>query len=327
MNHWTIDHKEMLKEWDSNNKLESHLTRITHIVNWRCSNGHRWSSRPYERIRRGLKCPFCQHQRPSKDYNLAVCYPHLIKEWDIEKNEGLRPEDVLPGSAKKFWWKCRKDHSWSAVVLNRARGDSGCPYCDGLMATPENNLTLLTDLMRQFDTEKNAGIDPKRITCSSMKKLWWKCVNGHEWRASVNSREKGTGCPHCHHKFSRREIRLWSEMEALWGDIGWSVKIDGIEIDVYIPRWKIGVEIDGFHWHENRTEQDKIKSEKLGKCGIYLIRAREKPLRLMSDEDVGYSESEPEVVVIHRIIRAIANKAGENIREYLDCEKFIADSV
>ena len=29
------------------------------------------------------------------------------------------------------------------------------------------------------------------------KKVWWKCSRGHEWQATIASREKGSGCPIC----------------------------------------------------------------------------------------------------------------------------------
>ena len=38
----------------------------------------------------------------SEDYNLAVCYPNIAKEWHPIKNKGSRPEDVTPMSGKKF---------------------------------------------------------------------------------------------------------------------------------------------------------------------------------------------------------------------------------
>jgi len=31
----------------------------------------------------------------------------------------------------------------------------------------------------------------------SKKKVWWICSKGHEWKASVATRNKGTGCPYC----------------------------------------------------------------------------------------------------------------------------------
>ena len=43
------------------------------------------------------------------------------------------------------------------------------------------------------------GWDPMAVTFGSGKKLKWKCIEGHVWQASPNTRsgERGRGCPYC----------------------------------------------------------------------------------------------------------------------------------
>jgi hypothetical protein len=48
-------------------------------------------------------------------------------------------------------------------------------------------------------------IDPDTITCGSDQKVWWLCEKGHEWEASVSSRNTGAGCPYCSHRFVSEE--------------------------------------------------------------------------------------------------------------------------
>jgi hypothetical protein len=38
--------------------------------------------------------------------------------------------ELTAGSTKKVWWKCKKNHSWSASIGARMRGNS-CPVCSG----------------------------------------------------------------------------------------------------------------------------------------------------------------------------------------------------
>ena len=40
---------------------------------------------------------------------------------------------------------------------------------------------------------------------NSNKKVWWKCVKGHEWIASINDRSRGNGCPFCYGKNISKE--------------------------------------------------------------------------------------------------------------------------
>ena len=52
-------------------------------------------------------------------------------------------------------------------------------------------------LARQWHPEKNLGLRPRDFRPHSNVKVWWKCTKGHEWKASINNRVKGTGCPYC----------------------------------------------------------------------------------------------------------------------------------
>ena len=52
-------------------------------------------------------------------------------------------------------------------------------------------------LMAEWDWERNKDITPSQLTLGSGKKVWWKCQNGHEWQATIGSRNGGRGCPCC----------------------------------------------------------------------------------------------------------------------------------
>ena len=52
-------------------------------------------------------------------------------------------------------------------------------------------------LMDEYNYAKNADLDLDRITIGPNTKVWWKCSLGHEWEATVGSRNKGSGCPYC----------------------------------------------------------------------------------------------------------------------------------
>ena len=38
---------------------------------------------------------------------------------------------------------------------------------------------------------------PTSVLPNSSKKVWWKCSKGHEWQATIGSRNNGNGCPYC----------------------------------------------------------------------------------------------------------------------------------
>ncbi len=53
------------------------------------------------------------------------------------------------------------------------------------------------DLLIEWNYSKNNCISPQSVTAGSGRIVWWKCKLGHEWRASITNRVKGTGCPYC----------------------------------------------------------------------------------------------------------------------------------
>lgn len=57
------------------------------------------------------------------------------------------------------------------------------------------------ELMKEWDWEANADLDPNKITCGSQKKVWWRCsLCGHHWETTISHRAKdGRSCPNCHH--------------------------------------------------------------------------------------------------------------------------------
>lgn len=57
------------------------------------------------------------------------------------------------------------------------------------------------DLCKEWDYEKNASLTPNDVTRGLRLHVWWKCSSGHSWKAAINPRSKGVGCPYCagHH--------------------------------------------------------------------------------------------------------------------------------
>jgi len=122
----------------------------------------------------------------------------LMAEWDWEKNKDLSPQQLTLGSNKRAFWKCSKGHEWQAIIANRGKGN-GCPYCAGQRAIKgENDLqTVNPSLAKEWNYDKNFGLTPRDIMPNSGKKVWWLCNKGHEWQATIESRNYGRGCPMC----------------------------------------------------------------------------------------------------------------------------------
>ena len=123
----------------------------------------------------------------------------LAREWNTDKNNGLQPSQVMPYTNRKVWWLCQKGHEWKATVSDRSDG-KGCPFCSGKRPIPgETDLaTLMPEIAAEWNYEKNRGKTPQMFTRASGLKVWWKCPQGHSWRATILARSRnGSGCPRC----------------------------------------------------------------------------------------------------------------------------------
>ena len=53
------------------------------------------------------------------------------------------------------------------------------------------------EIAKEWNYEKNGNLRPEHFLANSSKKVWWKCQKGHEWQATIGSRNIGRGCPYC----------------------------------------------------------------------------------------------------------------------------------
>lgn len=100
---------------------------------WRCEKDprHIWKAPISSRHAAGSGCLICMRKLASPETCLARVHRELAREWHPTKNGSLTAKDVLPGSDKRVWWRCRLNpyHVWEATVYSRARRGSGCPDC------------------------------------------------------------------------------------------------------------------------------------------------------------------------------------------------------
>ncbi len=169
-------------------------------VYWRCSKGHSYRNSIENRIK-GIGCPYCSNKKVLEGYNdLQTVNPIIASEWDYAKNGSLLPTMVTQGSNKKVWWLCDKGHDYEATIVDRTTRGNGCPYCTGRRVLRGFNdlATTHPSLVAEWDFEKNGNLTPYNVSKGKNKAVWWKCKNGHEWRATVNSRTNmKSGCPIC----------------------------------------------------------------------------------------------------------------------------------
>ncbi len=251
---------------------------------WQCSKGHEWQATLYERTGNNNGCPYCSGHRVLEGYNdLQSKNPQLASEWHPTKNGVLLPSEVSLYSCKIVWWKCSKGHEWKARISHRSSG-SGCPYCSGAKVwIGFNDLqSQNSKIANEWNYDKNHCL-PNSVSVRSNRVVWWKCSKcNFEWRASVYNRVKnGSGCPNClkrtHTSFPEQAILYYIRKKYPNAVNSYKDIFDnGMELDIYIPDLKIGIEYDGKRFHkENSIHKEQYKYDICKKSKIKLIRVKE----------------------------------------------------
>ena len=173
--------------WDPSTIAKASVNKLE----WKCSEGHIYSSSPNHRTGKGTGCPYCSGNQLLKGFNdLKTRFPNIAAEayeWD--------PSTVTAGSGKIQDWICSKDHIYSSSANHRTGRGYGCPVCSNHQV-----LAGFNDLKTKFPNiaAEAYGWDPSTVTAGTGKKRDWKCSEGHIYSSSPNHRTgKGTGCPIC----------------------------------------------------------------------------------------------------------------------------------
>ena len=305
---------------------------------WKCPKGedHEWRTVVHSRTN-GRKCPICSGRKVVKSTCLETLNPQLAREWHPTKNGTLTPNDVGIGSGRHVWWKCPKgaDHEWKEAIGKQAKYRKGCPICLGRKLVKSNSLAKLNPgLAKEWHSTKNGKITPYEVRPGSNIKVWWKCPKGddHIWKTSVNERSQGTGCPICNPSTSAPELRIYCELKSIFESTQHRKKIEGYEIDIYIPELNLGIEYDGVYWHRNKYQWDKEKNLAV-QSEIMLLRVREQGLEKLSPTDITARTDKFTIGVIKKILRFILKEIKinphrfyESILSYLEREEWAASN-
>ena len=217
-------HPRLAREWDAARNGALAPTDVVSGSNrrvwWRCAKGHRWLAAISSRAHSGAGCPYCSGKRAVAGENdLATAYPLIAAEWDADANGALTPEQVTSSSNRKVWWRCPLGHGYAATVASRTARREGCPYCAGrrVLAGFNDLASKEPPVAAQWYQPLNGTLTPEQVTCGSSKKVYWRCGEGHVWRAVVSSRAgaQRCGCPVCAETAkSRARYREYSRFPA-----------------------------------------------------------------------------------------------------------------
>lgn len=62
------------------------------------------------------------------------------------------------------------------------------------------------EIAKEWDYKKNDPLTPRQVSFGSEMEYWWKCYQGHEWKASPKHRNRSPKCPTCNHDSRRLDL-------------------------------------------------------------------------------------------------------------------------
>ena len=333
---------DLSKEWHptkNENKKPEHYTAGTHQkVWWQCpiNPAHEHYSRIVNRASHGHGCPYCAGVLVCSDNNIVARFPDVAKEWHPTKNGEHRPENFTFGSGRMFWWLCPNGHPYKATVCNRTAKNSptGCPFCTGQKINETNNFKArYPGVALEWHPTKNGTLKPEEVMPGSDKKVWWLCPKGHSYEATLGSRAlQGTGCSKCNPQSSKSEKRIFFELLSIFANAQSGTKIDGVELDIYLPNINVGIEFDGMFYHKGKKRnQDLGKNQYMKDKNIRLIRVREHPLPKMGNEDIiiekPYIIEKAHVnnLLLKLLKHALSSEDKKKIKKYIGQKNFQND--
>ena len=173
--------------WDTSRVLPNASSKMI----WKCKEGHTWEARVNRRTKQGNGCPYCKKNLFISGKNdLETLFPVIAGE-----AHGWDPKRVHAGSNAVLDWACTKGHIYTAMVNKRTRRNDACPFCSNhQLLVGFNDLETANPVL----ASEADGWNPSELIKTDTKvKRTWKCSNGHTWKATIQSRTSGSGCPVC----------------------------------------------------------------------------------------------------------------------------------
>jgi len=114
---------------------------------------------------------------------------------------------------------------------------------------------------------------------ASQEKVCVICPKHGEFYACPDALLQGKGCPKCGNHLSRFEDELYGILcdklgtdNVIKGD---KTVLDGMELDIYVPKLNIAIELNGLRWHCEKYKKDKnyhlSKTNRCNEKGVKLI--------------------------------------------------------
>ena len=224
---------------------------------------------------RGSGCPKCKSEHLSEVFKMSKEeFIERAKKIHNNKYDYSKVEYVNCDTPVNII--CPNHGEFKATPYNHLRGQR-CPVC-----TNEDKSVRMADTKEEF-IEKAKKIHGDKYDYSNVEyknnrtKVKIICPKHGEFMQKPTDHLRGHGCPTCGCNISKVENEIYEMVKSYCPDAVHNDKtvIEPLELDIYVPSLRIGIEYNGLRWHSEEFNKDRhYHVDKLEKCnenGIRLI--------------------------------------------------------
>jgi len=288
-----MDHEEFLQELKNRNQewkiplLLGKYSGTNVAIAIKCSGcGNEYSARPTNIYRNeNNQCKSCTRAAVSKAYaDKSRERGRLLLVTAAKEREVQFSGDYVKETSTMQFYCQKHNHYWTTSAKTFRQSSHCCPIA--ARSSSDRGLEKSQDaLVLELDQIYGVGrYDFSRIDYTHHRKpVSVKCNDcGYEFTKTPESLRKGHACPRCALSETKPEREVIDYLQSI-GDFELLLKsrklIPPLEIDIYIPERKVGIEINGLYYHsELKIRDSNYHHQKYKMCksaGIRLIQVWE----------------------------------------------------
>ena len=207
------------KFWSDKNLIKPNdIALNSHKKFWfDCECGHTFDSSLLNINIGNNWCPYCYNRKLCR--NCDVCneksfasHPKSIY-WHSENN--CKPDEVLKGSEKKYYFNCDKcPHKLLISLKKISSQDRWCSYCSHQKLCENNECDMCYNnsfaSINRYNLLADNTVNPRQLFKSSNKKYMFNCDNcNNSFESPLSAVTNGVWCPFC---FNKTEQLLFNKL-------------------------------------------------------------------------------------------------------------------
>jgi hypothetical protein len=196
-------------------------------------------------------------------------YDYIERFKEIHNNFYIYPKNQeIDNCSDYIVIKCPIHGNFRQNIQNHLSGQ-GCPKCAYDKRTKNSLLSYSDNIEVCKKAHENFYHYPKyqELDDGVFTKIMIKCPNHGWFKQSLDNHKHGHGCSKCN-KYGKskaeKEIGVFIQsygIKVIYNK-RFSFNSKSLEIDVYLPDYKLGIEYDGIYWHNDQLKSKNYHKDK-----------------------------------------------------------------